>query len=356
MLTNQIEKLIAGRYLPEEYPTLREQTHRWKKSRPLEGMEILDATPIFRNTLLKHLALLSAGARLTLGVSNLLPNDTHLLEALSQTDIPFDRAEAPAPKTYDLILDCAGAFSSREARIGYAELTRSGAQAYAHCPRPVFMADEGIIKQIETCLGTGESYLRAMKALGHEAWKGRKLVVFGSGKVGTGIILQAFKAGARVFVVTDPATADARVKTCSEEITDFRDLPSVARTLENAYAVVTATGTLHALEGRIPAEKLIHSTALLANMGVEDEYGPSIPSERVLEHKAPLNFMLEEPTLLRYIDATMTLHNEGALYLRLHPEAKGQILPPQETEQRLLDITRHEGIIGSELDLLVKRG
>ena len=352
MLTDQIKQLVAGRYSEEEYPTLREQTLRWRATRPLEGIEILDATPIFHNTLLKHLALLAAGARLTLGVSNRLPNDAALLAELERIGIPLDREESDHPGSYDLILDCAGAFSNRKARIGYAELTRSGAQAYAHSTRPVFMADEGIIKQIETCLGTGESYLRAMRALGYEEWKGRKLVVFGSGKVGTGIIMQAFRTGACVFVVTDPSTTDERVRACAQEITDYRDTAAVARTLDGAYAVVTATGVLHALEGRIQAERLIRSDTLLANMGVEDEYGPSIPAGRVLERKAPLNFMLDEPTLLKYIDATMTLHNEGAHHLLLHPDLQGQVLPPRAMEQRLLEITRRDGTIGPELDLL----
>lgn len=355
MLTDQIEVLVAGRYVEQEYPALREQTARWRASRPLDGLEILDATPIFHNTLLKHLALLAAGARLTLGVSRRLPNDAALLGRLAATGIPFEREESADPGTYDLVLDCAGAFSGRQARIGYAELTRSGARAYARCPRPVFMADEGIIKQIETCLGTGESYLRAMRTLGYGEWKGKKLVVFGSGKVGTGIILQAFRAGARVHVVTDPGTADGRVRACAEEIADYRDRSAVARALEGAYAVVTATGVPHALEGRIPAEALVGSDTLLANMGVEDEYGPSIPDERVLERKAPLNFMLEEPTLLRYIDATMALHNEGALYMALRPRPAGPLLPPEETERKLLDITRREGLIGPELDLLTVR-
>ena len=74
-----------------------------------------------------------------------------------------------------------------------------------------------------------------------------------------------------------------------------------------------------------------------------------------LERKAPLNFMLEEPTLLRYIDATMALHNEGALYMALRPRPAGPLLPPEETERKLLDITRREGLIGPELDLLTVR-
>lgn len=57
----------------------------------------------------------------------------------------------------------------------------------------------------------------------------------------------------------------------------------------------------------------MNGPALIANMGVEDEFGPEVPAERVLNAKSPLNFVLEEPTHLKYIDPTMALDNYGAL-------------------------------------------
>ena len=50
-------------------------------------------------------------------------------------------------------------------------------------------------------------------------------------------------------------------------------------------------------------------------MGVEDEWGPAVPPDKVLNGKEPLNFILDEPTLLRYIDPTMALHNYAAVQL-----------------------------------------
>lgn len=87
-------------------------------------------------------------------------------------------------------------------------------------------------------------------------------------------------------------------------------------------------------------------------MGVEDEYGPGVPASRVLEEKRPLNFILTEPTLMKYIDATMALHNAGALWLTGHPEAHGVIDPPAELEAAILADTRAGGLLGEELDLI----
>ena len=57
-------------------------------------------------------------------------------------------------------------------------------------------------------------------------------------------------------------------------------------------------------------------------MGVEDEYGETFPADRVLNGKRPLNFLLEEPTQLRYIDATFALHRALAEHPLNFPRAE----------------------------------
>jgi len=130
----------------------------------------------------------------------------------------------------------------------------------------------------------------------------------------------------------------------------------IIKAIQNAYAVVTATGIAGAVAKRCPPDVFINSPALLANMGVEDEYGEDIPFHRVLAGKSPLNFILEEPTRLKYIEATMALHNEGAAYLATHftshSTTQGVIIPPMETEQKMLDITKRYGVISDELLLI----
>ncbi|MBQ3777169.1 MAG: adenosylhomocysteinase, partial [Fibrobacter sp.] len=98
-------------------------------------------------------------------------------------------------------------------------------------------------------------------------------------------------------------------------------------------------------------QALLSTSAVLANMGVEDEYGAEIPAEKVLNAKGPLNFILEEPTHLKYIDTSLALH--AALAERLVQEATtlgdGLHFPPQEIEQRLLAIAIQNGVIGPEI-------
>lgn len=346
-----IKQLIASTYRPEEYPALAHQMETWKHTRPLNHKKVLDATPVFRNTLTKYLALWSAGAEVTVGISDVMPFDAEVVNLLKASGVPVVHAKA-APVAQDFILDCAASFCNWPASIGYVELTRSGVEYYEEAEKPVFIADSGRIKRIETCLGTGESYYRAMAQLGYTDWQGKKLIVFGSGKVGTGIITYAFQKGAEVTVVTAPDSIGEAARKCAHSIIDFKDRQAVEQAVKAAYAIVTVTGVPGAFAMSCSPEALLQSGAIAANMGVEDEYGPTIPVHRILMQKKTLNFILEEPTHLKYIDATMALHNEGAVYLAAHPSASGSIVPPVEMEEQLLDICRKNGCIGSELDLI----
>lgn len=52
---------------------------------------------------------------------------------------------------------------------------------------------------------------------------------------------------------------------------------------------------------------------ILANMGIYDEFGAHFSDKEVLNHKMPVNFILEEPTPMRYIDPEFYIHNLMAL-------------------------------------------
>lgn len=350
---NKIDEILASAYTERDYPAAKHLTELWTKTRPLEGLSVLEATPIFRNTMTKYRALIAAGARLIVGIRDGVIYDPAVVELMREAGCPIVRWD-DAPFEVDLILDNAGGFSSWHPRLGFAELTRSGVEKYRNSDKPVFLADGGKIKRIETFLGTGEGYFRAMAARGHSDWRGKKLVVFGSGKVGSGLIFYAKRNGARVVVVSDPASVSERTRPLIDEHVDFRDVAGTRRAVADAFAVVTATGVLHALDHDDVPEALVASPALLANMGVEDEFGPRVPAARVLGEKKSLNFYLDEPTHLRYIDATLSLHSAGAVWIARHAGTlpPGIIPPPEALEDELLRVTRERGRIADEMKFL----
>lgn len=352
-MTKKIDAVLDAAYTEKDYPAAKYLTELWTGTRPLDGLTVIDATPIFRNTMTKYRALIAAGARLILGIREGILCDESVIEYMREAGVPAVRWDE-TPFEVDLILDNAGGFSAWEPSIGFAELTRSGVEKYKNSDKPVFLADGGKIKRIETFLGTGDSYFRAMAARGFSDWAGKKLVIFGSGKVGSGLIFYAKRNGARVVVVSDPASVSPRTRALIDEHVDFRDIAGTRRAVADAFAVVTATGVQHALDHDDVPEALVASPALLANMGVEDEFGPRVPAMRVLGEKRALNFFLDEPTHLRYIDATLSLHSAGAVWIAQHAGTlpPGIIPPPEALEDELLRITRERGLIAEEMKFL----
>ena len=360
------DDIVKSSYTGAEYPALGAFGAEWAFSRPFAGLRILVATPVFRNTLLEYRALLAGGADLVVGVAGSgedgavakMPCDPGIVDLLRENGIPVVGVQEALDmeavgRGFDLVLDCAGQFAKLSPKFGFVELTRSGVQFYEGSAHPVYVADSGVVKRIETSLGTGEGYVRALRQLGYGPdFSDRKFVVFGSGKVGQGIVLQLLRSGATVDVVTDTNFgSNAFLDVNDVPVTDCNDLDAVASLIRGADFVVTATGVKGALDCPQVVEALLASDAVLANMGVEDEYGPVVPATRVLAEKKPLNFILEEPTHLKYIDASLALH--AALGEQLLRESAnknaGPMDPPSELEQRILSTTMQDGVIGPEL-------
>lgn len=344
-----LARITAGHYRPGEYPALLEQIESWRRSRPLAGLRVLDATPVFRNTVVKYQALAAAGAELTVALTDLTPRDPAICAALPAAGVRVLTEAVPEDETFDLVLDCAACHCRVRSRYGYVELTRSGIHRYRTLAdsRPVFAADSGRIKAIETSLGTGDGFLRAMKQLGVGDFTGRRVVVFGYGKVGRGILFYLKRAGAVVAMVDDPAVL-ARLPEGVAGIA-VADRAAIDAALNGAYAAVSATGIKHAHAGRFDLARLAASDCLIANMGVEDEFGPELPETRVLNAKHPLNFILEEPTRMGYIETTMALHNAGALVLLERRGEPGLIEPDRTLEEELLQISCTRGEAGPEI-------
>lgn len=362
-------EIINEAYEPREYPALALLSDQWVQLRPFWGCKVLVATPIFRNTLVEYRALLAGGADLYVGYavgdsSASMPCDKKIVELLKEKDVPVitdqDIKSGKVADDFDLILDCAGQFAFCHPKKGFVELTRSGVQFYADSEHPVYVADSGIVKRIETVLGTGDGYFRALESLGHTEFEGKSLVVFGSGKVGCGIALHGVRRGMNVCTVTNTRNSDSNsnfsnvLMNNAVRIEDYMDDEMVTKAISSADFVVTATGLKSALTWPAVSAILANTKAVVANMGVEDEFGEFVPKTRVLNEKQPLNFILDEPTHLKYIDTSLALH--AALGERLLQDCaenaqpfKGVQNPPSEIEQRLLVTTIQNGAIGPEI-------
>lgn len=337
---NALREAVLTRYDPAEFPAL------WASivsdDRPLAGVRVLNAFPLFHNTLTQFWALMAAGAQVTASAGGAVPADPQVVAALPDLGIPVVRP-GTADDRFDVVLDCAGAHAHVPSTHGYVELTKSGERAYRDCPQPVFLVDAGAIKRIENSLGTGDGFMRGLAHFGHPDLAGRSLVIFGGGKVGSGVAYRATASGARVTIVDhDPTSAAA-----NEHHVPLADANAVRAAIAGAWCVVSATGEPEALDPF--ADSLNACAALIANMGAEDEFGPRIPPERVLNNKAPLNFALPEPTRLRYIDPSLALAVAGAVELVQGRVHAGLSVPDQTVEQRVLAPVRRFGAIAGEL-------
>jgi len=332
---------IAATLAPEldparDYPALAAQAQRWRDARPLDGLRVLCGTPLFLNTLAQCAALLEGGADLTVVYSDELGYDPAVPGFLAGIGIGtcHGAKEAAEPGLFDAVLDCSALNRDVPSRFGYCELTRSGVHVYKSDPpdKPVFAADSGRIKSIETVLGTGDGCLRGLRHIGVDP-AGKTALLFGHGRVGRGIEYALTHAGAAVRIV-DPAQGSVFT-------------PAL---LNGADLVIAATGIRDALAPF--AQLLLDSGALLVNMGADDEFGPGIPPERAVNHKRPVNFMLREPTATRYIDPTLALHNAGILELMHSPGASGILTPSVPLEDSILADVRAAGVINGEIDAL----
>lgn len=306
-MTTALTAAVAKKYHSRDYPVVRSQIAEWGQSRPLDGARVLDATPLFTNTLAKLLPLIAAGAKVSVGVHPDVPADPAVVALLPDLGIDVV-AGASTEAKFDVILDCAGRHRGVTSTHGYAELTHSGLAHYAGSLQPVVMVDESPLKLLETMFGTGESFGRALDHLNARPANNR-VVVFGAGKVGSGIALNAIGQGLSVTMIDQPNAANF----AHAPIIDLRDVEAVTDALSNAGVIVTATGVAGAVAEF--AEAIVASNAIVANMGVDDEFGPDVPVDRVLNGKAPVNFVLAEPTLMRYMDPIFALSNAVAVDL-----------------------------------------
>ena len=136
----RIREYLSKFYQANEWPTLLWQAEEWSRTLPLEGLRVLDGTPLYRNTLGKLMALLAAGAEVWVPARPGMPSDPTVVSLLEG----FGIHRAPRNMDdFDIILDCSGQFRELHPRLGFAELTRTGVHRHEHTHHPVILADSG---------------------------------------------------------------------------------------------------------------------------------------------------------------------------------------------------------------------
>lgn len=296
---------IWNRYPEIETQLLRESCQELSLSRPLSGITVLNNTPLTPETLYLVEGWLAAGANLLLTHTKFIRPHTekYAREILSHNNLHvIEHTDDMKDHTCDILIDCGGELCGHiKPRIGAVELTQSGTIVYRQAnPQtyPVISVDDSDVKSLETMCGTGKGFVDGFENLTREKTQDHNFLVIGYGRVGQGVVRAIHSKGGRAFIVdVNPhVVAFARhqgLKACL--ITE-----NFSHLLDASTVVVTASGVPHLLSSL--KDKYNFEKKILTNVGADDEYAPAFDKEEVLNSKIPVNFSLENPTDMHYLD------------------------------------------------------
>ena len=334
-LSDKILEFVKEKFSPSQYSCLNEQLQRFKIQKPFSGHKVLYAAPLSVNTLVAMLPIVFGGADLSVSWPEITNPDKKGLAFLQSCGVPCYK-EVPNTLSFDITLDCCGDHATIESTRGYVELTRSGLAKYNNLKgKTCFDIDSNLVKNIETILGTGDSLVRAMKQTGYEELQGKKVLLFGFGKVGRGLNRALQLEGVHVSVV-ELIEQPQKYKKSIDWI-NSSSKEQVLSAVADADFIITATGINGVIQNNYPIQPFLDSKAVLINMGAVDEYGSDFPNEAIVNNKTPFNFILDEPTSMIFIDPTFALYNECAALLLSQTWAEGIQQPPESIVQSLVD-------------------
>lgn len=329
-----------AQYPQVDAPFMHQQFAEWEAMRPLADLRVVHHVPVVTNTLLKIACLVAAGAEVTVtNPSDFCAAQSEAIAALEAAKIRYipDLASI-ATEQFDLYFDCGAQLYQALAapQIGAIELTGSGDCYYRqHAPKfPVISIDTTFTKQLETVLGCAESSHAALYQLTGIDPASKSWIIFGFGKIGRGLAFFCAQHKVPVVIVDVSAEQRSLAKKLGLKTVDPSHALALQAAVEHADIVVTATGKKAILNAYPHAW---FQNKILANLGVYDEFGPQFSEDEVLNHKKPINFVLDDPTPIRYIDPEFYLHNIAALSLLDQPYTNGVHDISPELDKRLID-------------------
>ena len=297
------EKYVEKYIRENQAPCLRNQIIDFQKKRPFEGKRILDATPIYFNTMLKYEAIIAGGGHLEVFCNN-KNFDYRVIGILQQLEIPV-HINTDNLGSFDLIFDCGAELKKVNSVRGRVELTASGIAQYKNCNKFVVSVDNSRLKEYETRYGTADGLIRALKKLNllqKDSGEKRNAIVFGFGKVGKGICRELEKQNYKIFVVEKPGNV-----VCDYPCFYTNQKEIIFNAIQHSELVISAVGSYNAVGSMFDSCKAIFpESARFINMGYEQDF---VGWENAENSGYPLNFILEEPTQTQYIDPVMALSN-----------------------------------------------
>ena len=310
MIFSELLEPLKINYGVENMPFLQKMLVKVSEEKTYRGLKILHNIPLCLNTLLKIEPLIVGGAEVIITNPHFFTPDRKTLSLLKTADISVELDHHKIADDFDYVLDAAGDFKSLiTPRRGAAELTQSGVAIYSDpaLRYPILNIDNSSIKTLEACLGTGEGLIRGLDFFVGDVFHHKAFVLFGYGKVGRGAAKQLAKYTQQIVVIDSDDHACERATRDGFFTLHSSDKIAIDRAVKSAYATITATGFKNLVSNSYdPAH---FKNKLLVNIGVDDEYGPAFKNNEVLNGKRGVNFALQDPTLLKYMDPVFYAHN-----------------------------------------------
>ena len=327
------------KYPQSKAPFLYKQYAKWADIKPLSGLRLLHHVPLVQNTLLKIACLVSAGADVVVTNPSCVRACPEAIAMLAQDNIEFViDMHSLKRESFDIHMDCAAELLDgfKPPLIGTVELTGTGDMLYRKSKPsfPVISIDRSLTKQLETVFGMAVSALLSLQHITRQAMTDKVWVIFGFGKIGRGIAYCCKRHGIRAIVVDITEEAKNKATELNIEYVDACDFLAVEAALNKSDVVITATGVASALSAY---PKSWFQGKMLGNMGVLDEFGDQYAPDEIFNNKQAMNFVLEDPTPVEYVDPELFLHNEVALDLIHLPLACGVHDITQERDSMMIE-------------------
>jgi len=322
----------------------------WKDSPPLFQEKILINCHLTTATLLLVELFLFSGAEIKITCTSGLVCHESIKELLFNLGIylPPTEISSLGSDYFDAVIDC-GAYlaNSLQPQKAFIELTHVEASQYKNINCSVVSVDNSFIKHLETTYGTGDGFVRAIDQLytqnGHH-YQNKTYMVFGYGKVGKGICSCLHSTGVNkrniiIVEINEEHIIAAQAQGFSA-YSLHQDKEKIIKLLENSiHCAVTATGVENSISLFFEPSAFAN-VEYLANMGTYDEWGEAFSEDVILNHKSPLNFILDYPTKIMYLDPIFALLACATLdTIKQRPQETSLLAQPKlETQKKILDI------------------